>query len=251
VSRDPFEVLGVDRDASPREIQAAYRRLARSYHPDVNADPSAQQRFREASEAYTALSAALSEQQTGRPAGRPVRVRVLPGRSPGRVPRGDAEARIELTVEEAYRGGRREIVVSTPDGPRAYDVTFPPGATADTRIRLPGLGDLVVRLVPHPRYRVDDRDVTVELPVSPWEAALGATVPLPLPTGPATVVVPPGSSTGRRLRLRGRGLPDPHDGPGDVYAIVTVVLPAELSVEERTLFERLARVSRFDPRAPA
>ncbi|MDQ3824639.1 MAG: J domain-containing protein, partial [Actinomycetota bacterium] len=95
------------------------------------------------------------------------------------------------------------------------------------------------------------RDLTVDLPVSPWEAALGATVPIETPAGPAQVGVPAGSSSGRKLRLRGRGLPNPRGAPGDLYAEVRVMVPAQLSRAERRLFEQLAKESQFDPRSGA
>jgi curved DNA-binding protein len=174
----------------------------------------------------------------------------------GPVPGADQEAEIVLSVEEAYRGGRRRISL---DG-RSFQVTIPPGVTDGQRIRLAGQGGhgrggaprgdlyLVVRIAPHPRYRLSGRDIYVTLPVSPWEAALGATVPVPTPDGTAKVDVPPGSSTGRRLRLRGQGMPDPRGTPGDLYAEIAVMVPTEPSPQERELFEELSRVSTFDPR---
>lgn len=106
-----------------------------------------------------------------------------------------------------------------------------------------------MHLAPHRRYRVDGRDLTVDLPLSPWEAALGTTVTLEIPGGEAKLKVPPGTSTGRRLRLRGRGLPHPRGAAGDLYAKACVVVPSELTDEEREQFERLAAVSAFDPRS--
>jgi curved DNA-binding protein len=188
------------------------------------------------------------------------------GRGRGRagpVAGADQEAELPLSVEEAYRGGRREITLNGPDGPRTYTVTIPPGVTDGRRIRLAGEGGrgmgngpagdlyLVVRLLPHPRYRVEGKDITVDLPVSPWEAALGATVPLLTPGGETKVTVPPGSSTGRRLRLRGEGMPDPRGKPGDLYAVVKIMVPRQLTDRERELFSELASVSTFDPRRPA
>jgi curved DNA-binding protein len=274
--RDPYEVLGVDRGASRQEIQAAYRRLARRYHPDVNADPGAAERFRQINEAYAVLSgAAAGARHDGRTTatdgsgsavgGRRVRVHTggtwVRAGGTGRRRGEDHTIDIEITVEEAYGGGRRQITVSTSDGPAERQVTFPPGATDDTRIRLAGLGGaghgggpdgdlyLMVRLADHRRYRVAGRDVTVDLPVTPWEAALGATVRLDLPGRSVDLVLPPGTSTGRRLRLDGHGLPNP-DGPaGDLHAVVTIVVPDQLSAEERRLFQRLARRSTFDPRS--
>jgi curved DNA-binding protein len=277
MGEDPYEVLGVDRDASRQEIQAAYRRLARRYHPDLNADPAAEERFKQINEAYAALSGAAhlthnstatgARSDAGVPQAGARRVRVHTGGTwvrasgSGRRRGEDHTVDIEITVEEAYVGGRRKITISTPAGPVVREVTFPPGAADDTRIRLAGLGGagrgggpdgdlyLVVRLAAHRRYRVDGRDVTVDLPVTPWEAALGATVRLDLPGRSVRVAVPPGSSTGRRLRLHGHGLPSP-DGPaGDLHAAVTIVVPDRLSSEERRLFERLARRSAFDPRS--
>ena len=104
------------------------------------------------------------------------------------------------------------------------------------------------RIAPHRRYRVEGRDIYVELPVAPWEAALGATVATETPAGEAKVRVPAGSSSGRRLRLRRRGMPNPRGEPGDFYAEVRIMVPSSLSDDERRLFEELAKTSTFDPR---
>ncbi len=172
----------------------------------------------------------------------------------------DQETDVELTVEEAYHGGRRSVAVTGPGGPRTFEVTIPPGVTHGQRIRLAGQGGrgehgappgdlyLVVRLRPHPRYRLEGRNVVVPLPLSPWEAALGATVAVPSPGGEARVKVPPGTSSGRRLRLAGRGMPNPRGTPGDLLAEVKVVVPATLSQRERQRFRELAEESTFDPR---
>jgi len=106
----------------------------------------------------------------------------------------------------------------------------------------------VVRIAPDARYRLDGRDIFVDLLLAPWEAALGASVAVDTPDGEGKVKVPPGSSTGRRLRLRGRGMPNPGGTPGDLYAEVRIMVPGALSDDERRLFEELARTSTFDPR---
>jgi curved DNA-binding protein len=106
----------------------------------------------------------------------------------------------------------------------------------------------VVRLAPHPRYRVTGRDLYVTLPLAPWEAALGTSAVVDTPDGGAKVKVPAGTSSGRRLRLRGRGLPNPRGKPGDLYAEAQIMVPPKLSRRERDLFEQLAAVSDFDPR---
>ena len=307
--RDYYEVLGVPRDASPDDIRAAYRKLARQYHPDVNKESGAEDRFKEVSEAYEVLrdpekrerydrlganwkagddvsGAAGFEgfegfgRRGGGGFGEGVRVEfgdagdfsdffqsffgsrargAARGGFDGFSTRGtDQEATLELSLEEAARGGRRKISL----GPgRDYDVNIPAGVRDGQRIRLagegaPGIGDgppgdlfLRVRLKPHPRFRVEGGDIHTDLPVSPWEAALGATVELRTLTGRTRLRVPPGSSTGRKLRLRGQGLPGPRGGHGDLYAHVKVMVPRKLSDKEREQFEQLAEASDFDPRA--
>jgi curved DNA-binding protein len=179
---------------------------------------------------------------------------------PGRVAGADQEAELPLTVEEAYRGGRKQITLNGPDGPRTYTVTIPRGVTDGKRIQLAGEGGrglgegppgdlyLVVRLQPDRRYRVEGKDIVVELRLAPWEAALGATVPVTTPGGETKMTVPAGSSTGRRLRVRGEGMPDPGGRPGDLHAEVKIMVPSRLTHRERELFSELAAASRFDPR---
>jgi curved DNA-binding protein len=168
----------------------------------------------------------------------------------------DQEATLELSLEEAFAGGKRRITLG--DG-RDYEVTIPPGVRDGQRIRLAGQGlpgaggppgDLYlrVRITPHPRFRVEGRDLYLDLPVAPWEAALGATVPVPTLEGQAKVRVGAGSSSGRKLRLRGQGMPGPDGRRGDLYAVVMIMVPKRLTDDERRLFEQLASVSSFDPR---
>jgi curved DNA-binding protein len=166
---------------------------------------------------------------------------------------GDHEAELELSLEEAARGGTKKI--SLADG-RDYDVRIPAGVKDGQRIRLAGeggagvgggpAGDLFlrVRIRPHPRFRRDGDDLYTDLPVTPSEAALGAEVPVQtLDGGSVRVKVPAGSSSGRKLRLRGQGMPG-----GDLYATVMIHVPKKLSRDERKAYERLGEVSDFDPR---
>lgn len=306
MARDYYDALGVSRTASTEELQRAYRTLARQYHPDVNRDPGAEERFKEISEAYSVLSDPDTRKRydrfgpdfrqipegyeayadaaraggRGSPFGSGSRVWVdsegggfggidfddlLSGLfgsrgAAGPIPGADQEAELELSVEEAYRGGRRRITLSGAGEPSSFDVNIPPGVTDGQRIRLGGKGGrasgggatgdlyLVVRIMPHSRYRVSGRDILVDLPLTPWEAALGASVPVPTPGGEAKVRVPAGSSTGRRLRLRGEGMPNPRGTPGDLYAEVKIMVPRTLTPRERELFEALRRDSTFDPR---
>jgi curved DNA-binding protein len=170
---------------------------------------------------------------------------------------GDQEAELELTLEEAAAGGRRRLSLGDA---REFEVEIPPGARDGQRIRLSGQGSpgagggesgdlfLRVRLKPHPRFRVQGRDLYIDLAVSPWEAALGADVSVPTLDGSARVKVPAGSSSGRRLRLRGQGLPGGGGSAGDLYAVVMIHVPKKLTRRERELFKQLASTSKFDPR---
>lgn len=173
----------------------------------------------------------------------------------------DHEAAIELTLEEAARGGKRRLTL---DDGRDYEVAIPPGVRDGQRIRLAGQGGagaasgpsgdlfLRVRLRPHPRFRIHGRDLEVDLRVAPWEAALGAEVPVATLDGEATVKVPGGSSSGRRLRLAGQGMPGPKGERGDLYAIVKIVVQRQLKRDERQAYQRLAEISEgFDPRSAA
>jgi curved DNA-binding protein len=182
------------------------------------------------------------------------------GRGVGPIPGADQEAEIELSVEDAYRGDHRTITLTSGTQTRSLDVTIPAGVTDGQRIRLAGQGGrgsdgappgdlyLVVRIAPHPGYRLEGRDLHVELRLAPWEAALGTSVAVATPGGEVKVSVPAGTSSGRRLRLRGRGLPNPRGQPGDLFAEARIMVPAKPTGAERELFERLAAVSEFDPR---
>jgi curved DNA-binding protein len=291
-SRDPYEVLGVPRDASQEEIRNAYRRIARQNHPDVNKEEGASERFTEAGEAHDILRDPEKRAEYdrmssggfrgGAPGGAGGGFRdvdfdfgggggggfgdifenLFRGRGGGggggfSMRGGDAEATIELSLEEAARGGRRHITLG--DG-RDFDVDIPAGVTDGQRIRLAGEGQpgagggpagdlfLRVRLRRHPRFHVEGRDLHADLPVAPWEAALGASVEVETLDGTARVTVPAGSSSGRRLRLRGEGMPGPRGAQGDLYLTVMIHVPKQLSSRERELFEQLADASDFDPR---
>jgi curved DNA-binding protein len=329
--RDFYQILGVPREASQDDIQRAYRRLARTHHPDVNSDPAAEERFKDISEAYDVLSdpqtrrrydafgpdfrqvpedvdpqawrraqagaratasaanSSAANSSAGGRAGRGGfgfaggdevdlddllgglfggRARggsygggsYRRGRDWGPVPGADQTAEIEISIEEAYHGARKTVSLAGPAGTRNLQVTIPAGVTEGQRIRLSGQGGrgsdgarpgdlyLVVAIAPHRDYRLDGRDLHADLRLAPWEAALGTSVALPTPGGEAKLTVPPGTSSGRRLRLRGRGLPNPKGSPGDLLAEAKIVVPAKLSEAERKLFEQLAATSDFEPR---
>lgn len=173
-------------------------------------------------------------------------------RQQGPIPGADQEYEIELPVTDAYNGTRRQLSMQGPDGTRTVNVNIPAGVTNGQRIRLSGQGGmgynggprgdlyLIVRLAPDATFRVEGRDIYVKLPITAPEAALGATVVCRTPGGSAKVKVPPLSSTGRKLRLRGRGMPSRSGTNGDLYAEVSITMPKSLTDEERELYEQLA-----------
>lgn len=306
---DYYAVLGVSKNATAEEIQSAYRRLARQYHPDVNKAKDAEEKFKRLGEAFEVLGDPAkrrrydsygtawkqAEAQGAPPPGfegfrfegggsqsfefgggdfseffealfglGAGSARRGGGRArPGRVrPGADAEARIALSLEDAARGGKRHITLQDPDsaGTRTLAVTIPAGILPGQRIRLAGQGGrgrgagagdlyLQVEIEAHPAFRLEGRDLHTVLPVPPWVAALGGDMRLRTLDGTLRVKIPPGSSTGRRIRLTGRGFPQAHGGAGDLYAEIRIVVPETLTAEERELYAKLAQVSRFTPPA--
>lgn len=254
---DYYEILGVSRDSSQQEIQRAYRKLARQLHPDVNPDPEAEETFKRVNEAYETLSNPKKRAEYDEPPAAPgLRLEDLFGGLFGGFASAFADIHVEigLTVEEAYAGGPRHVTLRTMSGDREIDVELPPGIADGDMVRVPAGEDeqgdvyLVIRLIPHERYAVDGRDLTVEVAVAPWEAVLGAEIPVETPGGDVDVRVPAGSPSGRRLRLRGKGLPNPRGGAGDLYAELKIVAPKKLSKADRELWDQLARTSAFKPR---
>lgn len=179
----------------------------------------------------------------------------------------DHHAKIVIDLDDAFHGATREVTLRAPQldahghlatRERALKVRIPKGVRDGQHIRLAGqgmagaggaaAGDLYleVHFRPHPRYRVDGRDVFETLPVAPWEAALGASIDVPTPAGTVSVRVPPGSQTGRKLRLKGRGIPAAE--PGDLYLVLEVVLPPADTDPARRLYETMARELAFNPR---
>ncbi|MGB9149391.1 MAG: DnaJ C-terminal domain-containing protein [Burkholderiales bacterium] len=181
----------------------------------------------------------------------------------------DFEVSAQISLEEAYRGTLVKLNLSVPvydDQARMHrearniEAKIPKGATDGQRLRLRGQGGkghnggrdgdlyLTIKLHPHPLYRVDGHNLYIDLPLAPWEAALGTTVEVPTLAGSVNLKVSPGISSGQLLRLGKRGLPKPGGGEGDLFAVVKIVIPQTLSEHEKTLFSQLADASKFDPR---
>ena len=344
--QDYYEVLGVSRTATPEEIQRAYRKLARQYHPDLNKDKGAEDKFKQINEANEVLKdpetrkrydllgenwkagqdfqpppgweQAFAGMGGGAGRGRPGAggdagmsgfsdffealfggqgfpgggfssysnrgggsggnpFSGFGGYGPMKQPGDRLEASMTVSLEDVYNGSTKAITLDTVDynesgqprrATKQYQVKIPAGIQDGGVIRLPGQGgkgqnggadgDLLIRInyASHPRYKVEDHNLVVQLAVSPWEAALGAKVPLQTLEGMVTVSVPAGSQSGNRLRLKHRGLPRKPSGKGeskptdrgDLFAEVRITVPKELTQTERELFERLAAESHFAPR---
>lgn len=177
---------------------------------------------------------------------------------------GDIEGDILVTLHEVLHGSTREVTVrrTNPQTGRSETQTcrvrIPAGVQEGQRIRLAGRGHegpggagdlyLRVKLAKHPDFRVLGADLYHDLPLAPWEAALGARVRVPTLEGAAMLTVPPGTSSGQRFRLQGRGLPTTGGSRGDLYAVVSIEMPPQTSAEERALWERLRDLSGFNPR---
>jgi curved DNA-binding protein len=177
------------------------------------------------------------------------------GRGGRRSVRPAAEAEVTISLEEALRGTERTFQLAAPDGTQ-YPITvrIPKGAVDGTRMRVPSRGvagdiALTIRIAPHPRFRPDGHDLSIDVPLTPSEAALGASVEVPTPEGRVRIKVRPGSASGQKLRIPGKGLPRPRGEAGDLYAVLQIVTPVDLSERERKLYEQLAAASTLDPRA--
>jgi curved DNA-binding protein len=179
----------------------------------------------------------------------------------------DHHAKIFIELEDAFTGATRGIMLRAPQldaqgrvvlRERTLNVQIPKGLREGQLIRLAGQGAagiggappgdlyLEVHFAPHSLYRVEARDVFLTLPLAPWEAALGATVNAPTPTGVVEVKIPPGSQSGRKLRLKGRGIPD--QPAGDLYLVLEVVLPTANTERAQRIYHTMARELAFNPR---
>ena len=181
---------------------------------------------------------------------------------------GDHHAKILIDLEDSLNGATRPITLRVPEvdpsghmhaRERVLNIKIPKGIAPGQQIRLSGQGDagfgggqagdlyLEVAFKPHARYRVEDRDIYLDLPVAPWEAALGATVKVPTPTGLVDLKLPAGSTAGRKMRIKGRGLPGKQSG--DFYVVIEIVLPPAKSPEAEKVYRDMAEALAFNPRA--
>ncbi|MBI4817116.1 MAG: DnaJ domain-containing protein [Deltaproteobacteria bacterium] len=323
---DYYAELGVERAAPQDEIQRAYRKLARKYHPDINKEPGAEDKFKRVAEAYEVLKDPEKRQKYDRFGAAWKNAQQRPPPGPGRAgptPRGaeniefdfgniedllrnfersrgtkrptgqsptghssffdslfggfgggrrrgedwvategqSHEVGLELSLEQAARGGRQKIRINdenTGDA-KSFEVDIPKGVRPGQRIRLKGQGSrgvaggppgdlfLSISVKNSDAFRLDGSDLHTQLPVSPWTAALGGEARLRTLDGDVTVRVPPGASSGQKIRLKKKGYPSAEGDPGDLYAEIRILVPKTLSPKERELFEALKAASSFAP----
>ncbi|MBT3272777.1 MAG: DnaJ domain-containing protein [Spirochaetales bacterium] len=324
--QDYYEILGVPRSADQDTIQSTYRKLARKYHPDINKEKGAEDKFKQIGEAYEVLGDPKNRKkydQLGKNWNMGDDFSPPPGWSSQRGPRGgpqgggdfafdgfnggfsdffdsifgafgrpresgtggsssgspfagqfkrkgqDHETALTIPLEDAYKGGKRSISMKTvvtevAGRPRTMnktlDVNIPRGVVSGTKLRLSGQGGegsggakagdlyLTIKIAKHAKFRHSGKDLETDLPVTPWEAALGAKIVVPLVEGTALVTLPAGIGSGKKIRVKGKGLGREKDGRGDLYAIVKVAVPTNLSDKEKQLYEELADISNFNPR---
>jgi curved DNA-binding protein len=192
-------------------------------------------------------------------------------RTARRTAGGDHHAKVQIDLQDAYRGGQRTLSLRAAQTDaqgrvtmqeRQLHVNIPKGMLNGQQLRLAGQGGagqgdgpagdlyLEIELAPHPLFRVDGRNVFLDLPVTPWEAALGASLTVTTPDGSVQLAVPAGSSSGRKLRLKGRGLPSVP--VGDLYAVLSIALPPADTEPAREAYRSMAQTfGNFDPRRPA
>lgn len=331
MARDYYDILGVNRKADAKEIKKAYRRLAKQYHPDVNAEEAAKETFREIQEAYEVLSdpekrklydqfghagvkAGAHSAQGGGPGhggagghnpfeeghwhtsnagpggfsfrfeggeglddlfgqffggGSRQRARAGAGGGPfggpgGAGPRAAAKGQDiahEITVpfDTAAHGGTTSLRLSGGGGSQSIDVKIPQGIADGAKLRIRGKGQpsptggdpgdllLTVHVAPHPYFRRDGLNLHLDVPISIDEAVFGASIEVPTLKGRATLKIPPGSSGGQKLRLRGAGIENTKGETGDLLANLRLVVPKELTDAQRQALEPL-RGTLPDPR---
>ena len=306
--KDYYEILGVPRNATSKEIKAAFRKLARKYHPDANKNnKSAEEKFKEINEAYEVLSDAekrrrydtlgnsfrggndftpppgfdfnfgrgFSQTTTEVPFsdffemlfGEAFKARSSPfqesftqtySRPQGKRRGEDHFIDLELPFEEAYKGTTRKIDISIPGREsRRLEVKIPANVREGSKIRMSGEGlsgrnggahgdlYLVVKLKPHPFFKVDSDDINSEISIAPSEAVLGTEIDIPTVDGPVKLLVPPGTQNDKVLRLRGKGLPHQRkEGRGDHFVKIKINIPTIVTDDEKKLYQELAKLQK-------
>ena len=321
--QDYYKILGVSKNASRDEIQRAYRKLARKYHPDVNKDKGAEERFKKINEANEVLKDPekrklydaygqgwqrggqqqqfWQNQHFSRKSGTKEQTRTFRfsndgsfGESSGfsdffnslfghefsrgqkensfysdDIPGQSHEAELTVSLLDVCRGTTKTISFQTYEADnsgqirpvtKTLQVKIPKGVTDGGIIRLAGQGQksadfdapgdllLCVNIAPDSRFKINGYDLLTVVAISPWEAALGTKIPIQTVDNIVSLTVPKGSQNGKKLRLRGQGIPRREGTPGDIIIELEVKMPEHLTNEEEQLFKELSEKSEFNPR---
>ncbi|MFV9930827.1 MAG: DnaJ C-terminal domain-containing protein [Francisella endosymbiont of Hyalomma asiaticum] len=304
---DYYSLLGVSRDASEADIKKAYRRLAKKYHPDVNKEKGAEEKFKEIQTAYDALGdkekralydnygknwdkvqqggfggsgSGFSDFSQGRSHSFNFEdlgdifgdlfngpgVRGFTGGQPRTRKGEDINISLRLNVEDAIKGGKRTVSYSYQEvgangmptmQHQSVDVKIPPAMGNGKTLRVKGkgsagiganapAGDLYIKIevVNYKNYKVDGNDIYEHINIAPWEAALGTSLEIDTPYGKKKMKVPEGSQSGRKMRIKGKGL-----GDGDFYIVYDIKLPLADTDEKKEFYMQMQEKMNFDPRA--
>ncbi|MDG2047080.1 MAG: curved DNA-binding protein [Halioglobus sp.] len=304
--KDYYQLLGVSPDSDSKSIKTAYRKLARKYHPDMNPDADAEEKFKEVAEAYEVLKDTQRRAEYDElreyssrpdagfepPPGWQTNNRFngtesthfesdfsdffnsmfgANGSEPEQRSRGsrgqDAEIEMPVFLEEAVSETSKLVEYLIPvyeagqvnEVKKSLKVKIPAGIVDGERIRLKGQGGygqgdaphgdlyLHIRLVPHPLFDVEGHNLVITVPLTPWEAALGAKVTIPTLTGKINLTIAANSRAGQRLRIKGKGMRT-KTGNGDMFALLKIVMPPSANDEVKALWQSLAEKAAFSPR---
>lgn len=287
--KDYYKIMGVGKNATDKEIKTAYRRLARKYHPDISKEKDAEERFKEIGEAYEVLKDSKKRkvydqygsdrqeqaQQKNAQSEQawdwsktsdnyhfdPDFFESLFGQRSRRAQSysgPDYQASLNITLEDAYKGGVKEIQLPLNNKVETLKVKIPAGIRAGQQIRLAGKGGegfgggkkgdlyITIHYEKHKLFDVKGEDIYLTLPVTPWEVALGANIKVPTLGGVVDLKIPAASQGGQILRLKNRGLPGKHDG--SQFIILKVMVPAANSEKAKKIYKEMQEELAFNPR---
>jgi curved DNA-binding protein len=305
--QDYYQILGVSRDAETGDIKKAYRKLARKYHPDVNQEASAEEKFKQVNEAYEVLKDTDKRQAYDRFGSDWKHGQQFEGAGAGGFGGGayagggdfsdffesifgggfqgggfqqaggspfgqgrhapprrgaDLALKLDITLEEAYNGGAKTIQFAGISGSsemKKLKINIPKGVRSGQKIRLakqgqaapaggqPGDLMLEMNILPHRLFRLDERDVLLRLPLTPWEAAAGCTLKVPTLSGSVELKIKPGMQSGQKMRLKGKGMPGAV--PGDQFVEIMIHAPPADSDADRAFYEDMKARFNFNPRS--